>query len=553
MKEKDIYDDEEIDKGQPTHINDLLEPLVEEKKLNISPLKKDKKYLYKSVNPNTFSNDYANEFNKKNPLLHNSVNVNYLNNKANNPINRIRREMEEIKKDKDNETEISNFSNAQETETLKIENFIFIIIVTIFSSLQFGIYLYIFNLYMNAMNSPHNNFIGGNLTAISNKGLLYSFFLVLCWKYQIYFIIYLIYAVFIYFKLKKGSKNEENKNYNEDSAPLINRTNSITSQDSFIASFGNNPTFKFREFKYKYLQKFGSSYESYYHIFILTSNIFNVQENENDKNFEYYININEIIKGILGILFAYLILASSYFYYFGIIYLIQEITSLLPYYIEYNNILNSNNNDNNTNNNENKSITRNLTKKLLKGGNNGEFYKYIFPVLISFGLYFLQKTITNSSLILIIILILCIAVQISSQKKFIISAHEESPFQILFRTYLNYTIISLILCFIFEAIFNGFNIKNIFYWLTNLKLFFSCLIGFGICGAICYNMLIIFMRISLSNNIIVKLIKYFNLIIIDIIGVFIFRQYIIMSYIDYIIGLSLCGVSMLLLDFHKIL
>ena len=102
-------------------------------------------------------------------------------------------------------------------------------------------------------------------------------------------------------------------------------------------------------------------------------------------------------------------------------------------------------------------------------------------------------------------------------------------------------------------IFNGFHVLNLFYWVTNLKIFLACLIGFGICGAICYNMLIIFMRIALSNNIIVKLIKYMNLIIIDLVGVYIFRQYIIASYIDYIFGISLCGVSMLLLDFHKIL
>ena len=258
MKKKEIYNVDEIDKGQPTHINDLLEPLVEEKKPDISPIKKDKKSLYKSVNVKMFNNEYENGNNLKKPLLHKSINVNYLNNKANNPINRIRREMEELKKDNLNDTQISNYSNSPGTDSLKFENFIFIIIVSIFSSLQFGIYLYIFNLYMNAINSPLNNFSGGNLTNISNKVLFYSFFLVLCWKYQIYFMIYLIYAVFIYFKQKKRVKNEENKNnenYNEDSAPLINRNDTITSLESFLESFGN-PTFKFREFKYKYLQKF---------------------------------------------------------------------------------------------------------------------------------------------------------------------------------------------------------------------------------------------------------------------------------------------------------
>ena len=165
----------------------------------------------------------------------------------------------------------------------------------------------------------------------------------------------------------------------------------------------------------------------------------------------------------------------------------------------------------------------------------------------------MQQTISNNTLFLFGILISCIIIQIFNQKKFILNSHEESPFQILFRTYLNYSIISLILCFLYEIIFNGFNIKNVFYWLTNLKLFFACLIGFGICGAILFNTLVIFMRISLSNNIIVKLIKYFNLVIIDLVGIFIFRQYFIASYFYYIFGISLCAVSMFLLDFHKII
>ena len=305
-----------------------------------------------------------------------------------------------------------------------------------------------------------------------------------------------------------------------------------------------NPTFKFREFKYNFIKNFGASYQSYFRIFLHTSNIFNVQEKDENVNYEHYINLNETIKGVYGILFSYLIFVGSNFYYFGIIYLIQEITSLLPYYIQYDKVINNGNNIN---------VTRSFSRKIKEGNNNGEYYKYIFPLLISFGLYYLQQTISNKSLFLFGILISCIIIQIFNQKKFILNSHEESPFQILFRTYLNYCIISLISCFLYESIFHGFNIKNIFYWLTNLKLFFACLIGFGICGAILYTTLAIFMRISLSNNIIVKLIKYFNFVIIDLIGIFIFRQYFIASYFDYIVGISLCAVSMFLLDFHKII
>ena len=543
MQEKDI--EGEMDSNVPENINQLLEPLVDEnnKKEN------KKKNLYKTVG--VFNNNYDSPSGKdKNAFLHNSINVNYLNNTNNNPINRIRKEINDLKND--NDTEISNYSNLPGTESLKLQNFIFILILTVFTSLQFGIYLLIFNMYMKAINLPVNyNLIANGDT---NTKIFYSFFLILSWKYQIYFIIYLIYATYIYFKLKNNNvKKEENKDnyesFNEDSPLLINRNSSITSQEDFINSFGN-PTFKFREFNYKYLQKYGYSYESYIKIFMLTSNIFNTQGKDINL-IDYYFNFNEILKGLSGILFAYLIQVSSYFYYFGIIYLIQETTALLPYYIEYNKIFN--NNDGNTNSNKKEGKSKYLSKKLFKQSNNGEYYKYIFPLLMAFGFYFLQKTILNSALYLIFVSICCIALQVFSQKQFVLNSHNESPFQILFRTYLYYAMISLAIIFPKEFVFNNFNIVNIFYWLTNLKIFLASIIGFGLCGALFYNMLIIFMRISLSNNIIVKLIKYMNLIIIDIFGIFLFRQYIINSYLDYIVGLSLCAVSMFLLDFHKIL
>ena len=535
-----MKEQEALDEIKENNRFDLLEPLVDEKQPNASSNKKFPPLsLAKSVNiPN--NNDYDSP--SKNPFLHNSIDPNYSNQNSNDPINRIRKEIGKVKKE--SQTEISNYSNIPEVEKLKLHNFIYIIIVTIFSSLQYGIYLFIFNLATKSMNP------NAVVQTMTKKELFYSFFLILTWKYQIYFIIYLVYALCIYFKLSKkkseGNKDENGyQNFNEEESPfLIDRSNSFSSQESFLASY-SNPTFKFREFKYKFIKNFGASYQSYFRIFLHTSNIFNVQEKDENVNYEHYFNLNEAIRGVYGVLFSYLIFAGSNFYYFGIIYLLQEITSLLPYYIQYEKILNNGNNINVTS-------ARSFTRKIKEGHNNGEYYKYIFPLLISFGLYYLQKTLSNNYLYLFGILISCVIVQFFNQKKFILNSHEESPFQILFRTYLNYSIVSLSFCFLYE-IFNGFNIKNVFYWLTNLKLFFSCLIGFGICGAIFYNTLIIFMRIPMSNNIIVKLIKYFNLIIIDIVGIFIFRQYFIVSYFDYIVGISLCAVSMFLLDFHKII
>ena len=288
MKEKD-----DIDEEKQIKINDLLQPLVDESK---SENTKKKNNLYQSQRL-IYNNDNESPF-QPNMFYHNSINANNINNNSNNQFNRIRKEINEL--NNFNETDISNYSNTPGTENLKFQNFIYIIIITIFSSLQFGIYIFIFNLYMKAMNTPINSILGNaqtninnlNIPNISNKGLFYSFFLVLSWKYQIYLIIYILYATFIYFKFKNKIKKEENKTnyeFNEDSAPLVNRSNSITSQNSFINSFGHNPTFYFREFKYKYLQKYGYSYDSYYNIFILTSNIFDIQEN--DKNFFHIILI----------------------------------------------------------------------------------------------------------------------------------------------------------------------------------------------------------------------------------------------------------------------
>ena len=132
-------------------------------------------------------------------------------------------------------------------------------------------------------------------------------------------------------------------------------------------------------------------------------------------------------------------------------------------------------------------------------------------------------------------------------------SHNESPFHILFRTYFIFFLISNSIILIVELIYNKLNIKHLFFWLSDTYLFFACFIGFGIFGAICYNMLLTFIRIALSNNVIVKLVKYFNFIIIDIIGIFIFKQYNISNKIDYFMGIALCGISLFMLYFGDLL
>ena len=71
---------------------------------------------------------------------------------------------------------------------------------------------------MPILISINNNL---NIINISNKGLFYSFFLILSCKYQIYLIIYIIYASFIYFKFKKNVENKNNyENLNEESCTI---------------------------------------------------------------------------------------------------------------------------------------------------------------------------------------------------------------------------------------------------------------------------------------------------------------------------------------------
>ena len=502
MKEKD--DNEETTPLKSSNINDLLEPLVNEEK----PKSNLKKNLYKTYMPKIYTTENKN----KNELHFKSIN-------QDDKIKKIRSELDELNQETE---ESSNYSNTPPVEVLKCQNFIFIIILTIFSSMQFGIFVLVFNLYMNNTNNNvinNNNFTG-------NK--FYLFFLVLSWKYQIYFIFYLIYSIFIFIK----NKNKENSNLvNEDSIPFI-KNNSIN-------LFDFNATYNFRKFKYRYLLKYGSSYGSYLNIFFYTSNIFNFPENKNF--FENFLNFEEIIKGICGIIFSYALFTGSYFFYFGVIYLIQSITAMIPYYIKFNF------NSKNSNKNKNTSIISKI---------NIKYIKFIFPILFAIGFYYLLKSIPNSNynhLYILLILFISIITQIYSQKKFVQKSHNESPFHILFRTYFIFFLISNMTVLIIELVFNKLNIKNLFFWVSNVYLFLACFIGFGILGAFCYNMLLTFMRIALSNNVIVKLIKYFNFLIIDLVGIYLFRQYDIFNKVDYFMGIALCGISLFILDFGELL
>ena len=435
-----------------------------------------------------------------------------------------------------------NYSKNPKSIALKNQNLILLGIIIFFSSFQYGIFLCIYNSFLS--KNP-------NITNSSFIDIAYNFIIVLSWKFQIFIIIYIIYGSLIYYLSEKYGSEYIEKSINDLTVKSdAIKTNSLAFNDEYsplIPKSNNNPivegnpSFKFREFNFKYLQKYGNNYKTYLKIFILTSNIFDRSSLPKEKSsfFEEYFNLNELFQGFLGALFSFIILFSANYYYFGIIYLIQELTSLIPYYIQ----LNLNNNANKING---------MRKELFSDYGVNKVIKYIFPLLILYGFAFFKNTIINknSLFILPIILAICIYCQINKQKYFVTGSHEDSPFNILFKTYFSYFLLTSIFVIVIECICWRFNFGALFYWLKDFKLFLGCIFGFGICGAICYSFPLILLRICLSNNIIIRLIKYANLCLIDIIGILVFRQYTIVNISDYILGITLCGCVMFMLEFH---
>ena len=434
-----------------------------------------------------------------------------------------------------------NYSKNPKTTPLKYQHLILLGVIVFFSSFQYGIFLCIYDLFL-AQN-----------TIIANSSfidIIYYFILVLSWKFQIFIIIYVIYSSVIYYFSEKYGPESIEKCINDLTAKSEGiKTNSFAFSDEYSPLIpknnyivDGNPTFKFREFNFKYQQRYGNNYKTYLKIFCITSNIFDrtTLPNENASFFEEYFNLNELFQGFLGVLFSFVILFSANYYYFGIIYLIQELTSLIPYYIQLN--LNTNN--------VNKS--NGMRKELFSDYGVNKVIKYMFPLLILYGFAFFQKTLINSNMIFIlpIILAMCIYCQINKQKYFVTSSHEDSPFNILFKTYFSYFLLTSIFIIVIECICWRFNFGALFYWLKNFKLFLACFFGFGICGAICYSFPLMLLRICLSNNIIIRLIKYANLCLIDMVGILIFRKYTIFDISDYILGITLCGCVMFMLEFH---
>ena len=451
----------------------------------------------------------------------------------NNSHKKINRDL--FRPSKSNESVIVKYPLNLSSNSIKIHNLVLLIVISVSSTLQYGIFLKIYDLLIFYFSSI--NYTSKNIVLINN---LYFFILLLSWKFQIYLIIYTIYAAIVYFFNRKIKSKDNNAKNGADlvnySTPLLQKTPRNPNKDDFEG----NPTFKFREFKYNYIKKNGYNYKNYFKIFLLTSNIFDRSNLTNIKSAipsltdEYFFSFNELLQGLIGFLFSFTIFFSANYYYFGIIYSIQELTSLLPYYIQLN---------------QTKSIR---DKKLSSNHGVNKLIKYLFPILILYTLRFLYNALENPKklFILPIIIVICIICQIAKQKYFIITSHEDSPFNILFKTYLYYYYITTIIVIVFECILLRFNFFILFYWMHDIKLFLWCIVGFGILGAICYNIPLVFLRICLSNDIVIRLIKYLNLLIIDIIGVFLFRRYSISDSLDYILWISLYGIIMFLFEFH---
>ena len=149
MKEKDINEETNLLNSQ--NVGDLLEPLVNEEKPKISSNKKFRESV------NVISNNDIDINNSQKPLRFKTSNlIKFKEKEKNDKIKKIRNELKEL--DKESE-ESSNYSNEPSVEILKCQNFLFIIILTIFSSLQFGIYILVFNLYLTKSNININTSI----------------------------------------------------------------------------------------------------------------------------------------------------------------------------------------------------------------------------------------------------------------------------------------------------------------------------------------------------------------------------------------------------------
>lgn len=266
--------------------------------------------------------------------------------------------------------------------------------------------------------------------------------------------------------------------------------------------------------------------------------------NQYDKNsslnislFSYYLDSSSLcraieltfqgnlIYSILSLIQSYVLMISAYSNYFGLCYLLNSLFNFIPFY------------------------SGSLISKDLR--NKKKVFLIFSLVLTILGLIFLFSTINNSYSFFILICLFFVSFlsQKINQKYYYEEFQNESPFNLIFSNYLNYTIMLSIIISLYCLYMKKFYIFLFFGWLTNIKLFTYAIIDFGLLGAI-YLQLVIFTSFSNKKIQLLKFLKYFEIYICDLFGTFIFKKYNNPFYnVTYFFGLTQCSLGMVILDY----
>ena len=264
--------------------------------------------------------------------------------------------------------------------------------------------------------------------------------------------------------------------------------------------------------EYENIDSLNVSLFSYY---LESSNLYRAIELSFEGNFIY---------SILGFFQSFILMISCFYNTFGLCYLFNSLSNIIPFF------------------------TGDLISKSFK--DKKKIYLFFSFILILLGIFFLFTTIHNiySIAILIILLIISFLSQKLNQSYYYQKFQDESPFNLIFSNYLNYTIITSIILSLYCLYKKKCYIFLFFGYLFNIKLFTFALIDFGILGAV-YIQLVIFTSFSNKKIRIIKTLKYYELILNDLMGVYFFKKYKNPYNMTYIFGLLQCSFGMIIIDY----
>ena len=232
-----------------------------------------------------------------------------------------------------------------------------------------------------------------------------------------------------------------------------------------------------------------------------------------------YITIDNLASSTISIISTFCLFYSARTLPFGICALIYGLSTLLPLYSV-----------------RNVSDTGYLIVKLL------------CPVMIVSGMI-----IANLSIERILNLFLCMFAvfgcqyinQITLKKKI----NVDSPYDILLSAYFNYVIVSVSICLIISIIRLKFDFVSIIGFAFDSRLALYSTISFAVIGAL-YSTLSVVTSLAFSAKNLIKGVKYFEVYLNDLLGVFLFKKPFIFSSFAYDIGILQCVMAMAFFDFY---